>query len=879
MATPQKSLQIQYLRDFESMGLVELKGKANYHCGFKFEDGTEMSCEDADFFFPEEHGGKGSSGEEGEGSRVSQCTGYKLAKKHFVNTPLGVTNFAYYLTETTYAGQLKNRTMLVLDEAHGCEQQILGLASIEITRYRCEEVGIEYESVPYIKADAAGQGVALDWLISIFKPAAVAKEQELTLDAEALVDQKGRQKEAGKLIKRARALARFIAQLDMFLKGEPSERKKWMVWSESDVSRCPHCGAKQKFSGKTCWKCKGKMPLTPAKMIVKPLTATLFADRFLFSKAQMVVLMSATILDFNTFLNNLGIDRKDAVCIALPSDFPVETRRILYHPVANMSHQNIEQSLPLMASEVADIMRKHANEKGIIHCLDEQTRVLTLDGFKNKYDLKKGDLVATRNPMSGELEYQPALQVVHRHHKGKMVGIDKQGLSMLVTTDHLAYAIIGKNGKNSVLFPAELMVSGGRFFGKKKAKIFKIPKTASWGGKSGTVSRAYAAFLGWFCSEGCSYVTEWEGNLQYKTDIAQTGIKNTEIPAVIEAIGHHAYIHNDKTCDTATITNKALCLELRKTCYEGEPSCYTKKVPDLIKNSDPETIKEFLRTLVAGDGSERSDKPVTRAEAPFRQFYTSSERLRDDVVELALKCGWCSSFSKQADVGRLSKIGERVITQSVPTWVVYIGSGTETHRVLPGDAHLTDYDGEVFCPVTENGIIFVERNGTTYWTGNCHTYRITRYIVDYLKRNGLGHRVLTHEEGVAGDRERIIQEHIDKVGEPTVIISPSMTEGLDLKDDLSRFSIVVKVPYPFLSDYVKARNAMDGGRYYAWTTALAIQQETGRSNRHQNDFATHYILDEAFGYFIQKNGGMFSPWWAESVFFPGEYEVDWKKAV
>jgi len=30
--TPQKSLAEQYMRDFKDMGLVELKGRANYHC-------------------------------------------------------------------------------------------------------------------------------------------------------------------------------------------------------------------------------------------------------------------------------------------------------------------------------------------------------------------------------------------------------------------------------------------------------------------------------------------------------------------------------------------------------------------------------------------------------------------------------------------------------------------------------------------------------------------------------------------------------------------------------------------------------------------------------------------------------------------------------
>jgi ATP-dependent DNA helicase DinG len=48
-------------------------------------------------------------------------------------------------------------------------------------------------------------------------------------------------------------------------------------------------------------------------------------------------------------------------------------------------------------------------------------------------------------------------------------------------------------------------------------------------------------------------------------------------------------------------------------------------------------------------------------------------------------------------------------------------------------------------------------------------------------------------------REEIITEHMNAT-KPTVLISPSLHLGLDLKDDLSRFQIITKVPYPSLGD-------------------------------------------------------------------------------
>jgi ATP-dependent DNA helicase DinG len=48
-------------------------------------------------------------------------------------------------------------------------------------------------------------------------------------------------------------------------------------------------------------------------------------------------------------------------------------------------------------------------------------------------------------------------------------------------------------------------------------------------------------------------------------------------------------------------------------------------------------------------------------------------------------------------------------------------------------------------------------------------------------------------------RDEVIAEHVNST-KPTVLISPSLHTGLDLKDDLSRFQIMIKVPYPSIGD-------------------------------------------------------------------------------
>jgi len=80
----------------------------------------------------------------------------------------------------------------------------------------------------------------------------------------------------------------------------------------------------------------------------------------------------------------------------------------------------------------------------------------------------------------------------------------------------------------------------------------------------------------------------------------------------------------------------------------------------------------------------------------------------------------------------------------------------------------------------------------------------------------------------------------------SILIGPSILEGLDLKDDISRFQVFFKVPYPSLGDpLIKAKMQHQPG-WYQWKTGVSIQQGVGRSVRSENDWAITYILDACF---------------------------------
>ena len=99
-----------------------------------------------------------------------------------------------------------------------------------------------------------------------------------------------------------------------------------------------------------------------------------------------------------------------------------------------------------------------------------------------------------------------------------------------------------------------------------------------------------------------------------------------------------------------------------------------------------------------------------------------------------------------------------------------------------------------------------------------------------------------------------------------IIIAPAMHEGLDLKDDLSRFQIILKVPYPSYVDNPQLEMRMKiSGDYYNFLTAMKLVQAYGRSIRSETDFAKTYILDEDFKSFFARSKSILPRWFKQAI--------------
>lgn len=114
------------------------------------------------------------------------------------------------------------------------------------------------------------------------------------------------------------------------------------------------------------------------------------------------------------------------------------------------------------------------------------------------------------------------------------------------------------------------------------------------------------------------------------------------------------------------------------------------------------------------------------------------------------------------------------------------------------------------------------------------------------------------------DKRELLKVHAQKKN--SILVAPAMHEGIDLRDDLSRFQIICKVPYPnFYENEQLARRINIDPKYYTWLTALKIVQSYGRSIRSETDYADTYIIDEAIVKFLKDAKKILPSWFLEAV--------------
>jgi len=132
--------------------------------------------------------------------------------------------------------------------------------------------------------------------------------------------------------------------------------------------------------------------------------------------------------------------------------------------------------------------------------------------------------------------------------------------------------------------------------------------------------------------------------------------------------------------------------------------------------------------------------------------------------------------------------------------------------------------------------------------GIIHTH--TQYNADYIREHIQSDRLLCREPGVRNEELLEMHEESDK---PTILVSPSMTYGVDLKGDLGKFQIILKAPWLPTKDVRVSKLMQIDKSWYGNQMLKTLVQACGRSVRGDEDECETYILDGSIYDAVSRN--------------------------
>jgi Rad3-related DNA helicase len=119
-----------------------------------------------------------------------------------------------------------------------------------------------------------------------------------------------------------------------------------------------------------------------------------------------------------------------------------------------------------------------------------------------------------------------------------------------------------------------------------------------------------------------------------------------------------------------------------------------------------------------------------------------------------------------------------------------------------------------------------------------HNYKCQQYIMKHLKNP----RLMGHNPK---NREQVLNR-FEHSKDKRVLVSPSMSEGVDLPYEKCQFQVIYKIPFPYLGDpQINQRKQLDPP-WYAYKTIMTLLQAYGRGMRAEDDYCETYILDGNF---------------------------------
>lgn len=323
--TPLKSLQDQLTED-DLFGddVIEIKGRSNYPCILPDEDTTvdKAKCQrESDF----------------DCHMKDECP-YYVQKANAMNHDKSVMNLSYMMAEGFVPDMADNkfddRYGMIIDECQTLPSWAMNYVQTTFSKRAVPEEVWNNVRIPR-ERELNGMEDAIEWIEEEVAPTVREVQEYLNSVSIKSEDELDDQEK----------LSQFSDKVNRFLRDQQDHH--WVYDIQTEVR---------------------KNKSNTRKMVFKPIKVGRFLEDLIWNRSEKVVLSSATIPK-GDFLQEVGLEDKDAIRLNVPSPFPVENRPIITgHAVGKMTKSERDKVAPKMARKIKQIADHHEGEKGFVHC-------------------------------------------------------------------------------------------------------------------------------------------------------------------------------------------------------------------------------------------------------------------------------------------------------------------------------------------------------------------------------------------------------------------------------------------------------------------------------------------------------------------------------
>lgn len=342
-------------------------------------------------------------------------------------------------------------------------------------------------------------------------------------------------------------------------------------------------------------------------------------------------------------------------------------------------------------------------------CVDGETEVLTTTGWRRYNQLINGNLILTKNPDNGILEWQPVEKVnIYPDYEGDLYSIEGKTFSALTNGKHRWLCNHNSKSDSSYEFLTSEELYNSRI-------VRPIHRTGEYkGSRTKVLDNNLVYLLGLILTDGHIRYYRDKSKPRYGKPwyVVITQSKKRNIPIIQGLI--------DKLPDKYSYTHKI---------YNGNKHVwkFNKGFADYIDTLIPNKkltmpllmsltksqIKLLLDGMILGDGCKHGTR-----------ILTSNLEQANLIQILIIMAGYYSNILVNNNIGiHISdkvKSG-KIITKNI-SYLVTIGKSKYFHtRSTRGKNHITKLINQkklIWCPTVKNGTWVCRRNGKTYITGN-----------------------------------------------------------------------------------------------------------------------------------------------------------------